>query len=175
MRRRWWIDIYSRGRSGSGYFDILRFLMTHQFQPDVGQRTSLVFMLTEVPAPATTVDIYQELVHALTVVGTSSHAAMMAFATLLEWFAALCWPKRRRFTITMPTHKFGDVADFVIANVEVFNRSRCEHHSRLQLELPHLTGLLRYRYLFDVVTFFFQAANDFYFKTHRIYVISNVF
>ncbi len=102
---------------------IFTFLMTHQFQPDVGQH--FVGIHVDGSARAALIDIYRELVHALTVVKdfiTCGNDGVRH--TLRNGLQLFVGQRRRFFYHNHATHKFRDVADFVIANVEVFNRSQ---------------------------------------------------
>ncbi len=102
---------------------IFTFLMTHQFQPDVGQH--FVGIHVDGSARAALVDIYRELVHALTVVKDFITCGNDGIRhTLRNGLQLFVGQRRRFFYHNHATHKFRDVADFVIANVEVFNRSQ---------------------------------------------------
>lgn len=86
--------------------------------------TSLVFMLTEVPAPPY-IDVNRELIHAFTVVqhliARGDNRICSALGNGLQLFVC---QSRGFFYHHHATHKFRDAADFAVADVEVFNRSR---------------------------------------------------
>ena len=102
---------------------IFTFLMTHQLQPDIGQH----FVGVHVDGSTCTalVNVYRELVHAFAVIQDfitcGNDGVGHTFRDGLQLFVG---QGRCLFYHYHTAYKFRDIADFVIANVEVFNRSQ---------------------------------------------------
>ena len=102
---------------------IFTFLVTHQLQPDIGQH----FVGIHVDGGACTalVNVYRELVHAFAVIQDfitcSNDGVRYTFRDGLQLFVCQSSGLLNHYHAA---HKFRDVTDFVVADVEVFNRSQ---------------------------------------------------
>ncbi|SAJ31298.1 Uncharacterised protein [Enterobacter cloacae] len=102
---------------------VFTFLMTHQLQADVCQH--FIGVHVDGGARAALIDVDRELIHAFAVVqhliARGDNRICSAFRNGLQLFVR---QSRGFFYHHHATHKFRDVADFAVADVEVFNRSQ---------------------------------------------------
>lgn len=102
---------------------IFTFLVTHQFQTDIGQ--NFVGVHVDGGTRTTTVNVYRELIHAFSVIQDfitrRDDGICHTLRNGLQLFVGHC---RCLFNHYHTANKFRNIADFAVANVEVFNRSQ---------------------------------------------------
>ena len=102
---------------------VFTFLVTHQFQTDIGQHFVGVHVYGSTCAAL--VDVYRELIHAFSVVQDfitcGNDGIRYTFRNGLQLFVC---HSCGFFNHYHTANKFRNIADFVVADVEVFNRSQ---------------------------------------------------